>query len=101
MDEKIIKAAVERHREQVAPPYGELLDKLGYEAVNEFIKAFGGLTVYVPTRRSVYRSCIETDIVQNNRHKHVSELVRVYGFSESHVRRLLAKKQGLTGELKP
>ncbi|MCL2420489.1 MAG: hypothetical protein FWD03_01410 [Defluviitaleaceae bacterium] len=88
-NEEIIKEAAQRHPGDILPPYDAMMDMSGFEALCAFSRVFGGTSIYVPSLRTMFGSCLEKDIVQHYNGTNIRELVHKYGFSERHVRSIL------------
>ena len=91
MDEKVLKLAASKYREHILPPFGDLLDLDGFDAICALTKNFGGSNIYIPTLRTIFKDCIELDIVYKNNNKNLKELAQTYGFSERHIRNVLKR----------
>jgi len=90
MSEKMLKAAAERYRDSILPPYDKIMElENGFEAICAFSKAFSGGSVYVPSLRTIFKECIDQEIQEQHNGKNIRELVRAYGFSERYIRNLL------------
>ena len=92
MDAKAVKNAAAKYRDFILPPFGELMDASGIDAVFTLANMFGGGSVYIPSLRTIFKDCIEQDIIHQHKSKSISELGRVYGFSERHIRNIVNKK---------
>lgn len=91
MNETILKNAADQYKECILPPFGEFMDMDGFDAICAFSKTFGGSSVYIPSVRTIFKQCIEQDMIRRycRKRKNIHELVRAYGFSERHIRNVL------------
>ena len=92
MDAKAVKSAAAKYQEFILPPFGELMDASGIDAVFALANMFGGSNVYIPSLRTIFKDCIEQDIIHQYKSKSATELVKLYGFSERHIRNIVNKK---------
>jgi len=89
MDKKTLKDAVLSNVGKVVSPYNELFRQDAYEAVCAILESYGGSTVYIPTKRTVFRKCIETAARREFNGKNFRELLNKYGYSETQMRKIL------------
>ena len=95
MDKKIMRVAAKKYQDHILSPLGFLMDVEctdGFDAICAISKEFGGSTIYIPTLRSIFKSCIEQDILHSGNEKGVRELMQDYGYGERHIRNLLRHK---------
>ena len=83
-----VRAAAKKYQDLVLHPYGAMLDMDGFEAVCTFVSTYGGSNIYVPSVRTIFKDCIEQDIM-NQRDKNIRDIIKVYGFSEKYIRELI------------
>jgi len=91
MDKRAIKDAALRHQDLILQPFGKIMNMDGFDAIAEFARVFGGSNVYIPSIRTIFKECIEHDILYLYTGKNLRELVKMYGFSERHIRNILSK----------
>jgi len=91
MDKNLLKEVVSRHRALVMAPYDQLVTECGLDAVVAFSALFEGTKVYVPNIRTIFKACIEQDILNQPNHNDVRTLAKRYGFSEQHIRTLIKR----------
>ena len=89
MEHETMKQAAYKHPHAAQEPYDVLLEQVGFDAVCAFSGMLGGSTVYIPQTRTIFKRCLEIEAVQAFNGGNFPALARKYGFSESHLRRLL------------
>ena len=89
MNEHILKKVAVKYNEYILPPYDIIMEMDGFDAICTFSKHFSGTSVYVPSIRTIFRQCLEMEMLNNYNGCNTKELVQNYGFSERHVRKLL------------
>lgn len=88
MKEKIRESAM-LHPTFILPPYDEIINLNGFEAICAFSYAFSGSSVYVPTLRTIFKQCIEQELCSRYNGKNIRTLAKDYGLSERHIRNLI------------
>lgn len=91
MNELLLKEAAMRHRNEIMTPYDAIMDLNGFDAICAFSDMLGGATVYVPNKRTIFLRCLEMEAVKEFNGGNYLSLSRKYGFSESHLRRMLKR----------
>ena len=89
MHEKNMRDTVLKHRECIPFPYNMMVDMNGFDVVCAFVREFGGTNVYVPNLRTIFKECVDREIIYQFNGKNIRELARTYGYSERHIRRLV------------
>ncbi|MCL2753143.1 MAG: hypothetical protein FWE44_03230 [Defluviitaleaceae bacterium] len=84
-----IREAVMLHKDLVLPPYDEIIDLNGIDAIAAFSRAFSGSSVYVPSLKSIFKDCIDTEIHTQYNGKKIRSLAKDYGLSERYIRNLV------------
>lgn len=92
MSQEIMKQVALKHKEMIMAPYDIIMDLQGFEAICAFSDMLGGATVYVPNKRTIFLQCLETEARREFDGGNYLSLSRKYGFSESHLRRLMKRK---------
>ena len=92
MDEKVMRQAAKLYQECILPPYDAMMEMDGFDAICAFSETFSGTSVYVPSLRTIFKQCLEKDMLRKWNGVNVRELVQKYGFSERYVRDLLKKR---------
>jgi len=90
-----IKEAVMLHKELILPPYDEIIDLNGLDAIAAFSRAFSGSSIYVPSLRTIFKDCIDTEIHNQYNGKNIRSLAKDFNLSERYIRNLL-KSQSLS-----
>ncbi len=93
MNESILKRAALKHREDILEPYDDLMGLNGFDAICAFCDYFGGSTVYIPRKQTIFRRCLELEAIQEFNGANYQKLVRKYGMSESHLRKILHERK--------
>jgi len=92
MNERQIKEVAMRHQDCIQPPYDAMMDMDGFGVICTFARTFGGSTVYIPSLRSIFGPCLDKDMLEMySKGVTVRELVKTYGYSETHVRNLVKR----------
>ena len=89
MDDKKMRETANRYKNLIVPPFDTIMDMDGFDAICAFSRNYSGNHVYIPSLRSIFRACIEQEILIQAKNKNVSELARTYGYSDRHIRNLL------------
>lgn len=92
MNEHMVKNAVRLHRELVMPPYNEIVNMDGLDALFELGREFGGTSVYVPKLRTIFSQCIEKEILRLYNGRNIHELAHSFDYSERHIRKLIQQR---------
>ena len=93
MNERLMKQAALEYPEFILPPYDEMMDMDGFEAICAFSRNFGKTTVYIPSLRTIFGQCMEQDMLGKLNGKNSREIALRYGYSDRFVRELL-KREG-------
>jgi len=88
MNSRIGEAAM-LHKDLILPPYNEIIDLNGLDAIVAFSKAFSGSSVYVPSLRAIFKDCIDAEIHNQYNGKNIRSLSKDYDLSERYIRNLL------------
>ena len=89
MDKTLIRNAAMLHPSEIMQPYDTLLNLEGFDAIYALADQLGGLTIYMPTIRSIFARCIEREVLHEFNGNNFVNLAKKYGFSERHLRRIL------------
>jgi len=91
MNKTFLRDAAILHPHLILPPYDEVLNMDGFDAICAFSQAFSGGSVYVPSLRSIFKGCIEQEIRNkyNNNKKNIRALAKDYTVSERYIRSLV------------
>ena len=89
MNKKILREVAKMHPSLILSPYDEIIKHDGFDAVCAFAELLGGTSVYVPSTRSIFASCLLAQAKKEFDTKNVSlvALARKYGFTERHLRK--------------
>jgi len=90
MNKAILKHAAERHPTAILQPYDVLMERVGFDALCAICETIGSATVYVPTIRSMLLGCLSSEAVREYNGYNSDALAKKYGFSNRHMRRILA-----------
>lgn len=90
MDKKLLKEAAIIHKNLILSPYDKIIDiNDGFDVICELTNEFGGSSLYIPNLRTIFKQCIEQEICNRYNGKNIRKLVKEYGFSERHIRKLI------------
>jgi Mor family transcriptional regulator len=92
MDDSILRKAAMLHPSEIPEPFDAIMEQFGFDAVCSIIDCFGGATIYIPSKRTVFKGCLEREAVREFKGSNYRMLTRKYGFSERHLRRMIAGK---------
>ena len=91
MDQKELMKAAKKYPELILPPYDQMMETDGFNAICAFSHTFSGTCVYVPKLRTIFGQCLEQDMRKRYNGKNIKDLVRLYGYSERHVKDVLRR----------
>ncbi|MCL2604034.1 MAG: hypothetical protein FWD90_06110 [Defluviitaleaceae bacterium] len=91
MQNSTLRRAATLHPSLIPEPFNAIMEQYGFDAVCTIADYFGGATVYIPCKRTIFRNCLEREAVKELDGTNYLTLMRKYGFSERHLRRLLNK----------
>jgi Mor family transcriptional regulator len=80
---------VDAFKTHVRAPYDALLDLDGFGAVCAISELLGGQTVYIPSKYTIFRKCIEAAVIREFNGTNTQRLARKYDVSERYIRRLV------------
>ena len=92
MEKSTLYEAALRHKSAIMQPYDAIMDMNSFDAICAFADYLGGMSVYVPSLRTIFSRCLELEIQREFSGANYAALCRKYGFTERHVRRLLVGK---------
>jgi len=90
MNNDLLKEIVMKNQGEILKPYDSIIHLDGFDAVMAIAEMMGGLTVYVPSKRSIFMKCLEAEARKEFKGNNYAKLAVKYGFSERHMRRLFA-----------
>jgi Mor family transcriptional regulator len=71
-------------------PFDAIMDEYGFDAVCLFADMFGGATVYIPNKRTIFKQCLEQEAAKDFLNGATYRtLIQKYGLSERQLRRML------------
>jgi Mor family transcriptional regulator len=92
MRDECLKKAVLRFPGGVLQPYDEILGRVGFDAMIEFVEEFGGCQIYVPSKRTIFRECVESAIVVEFDGDNIKLLAKKYDYSVKGIRDIIRRK---------
>ncbi|MCL2223447.1 MAG: hypothetical protein FWB96_00595 [Defluviitaleaceae bacterium] len=92
MDKTLLRQAAILHPNKVMTPYAEMMEMDGFDAIYAFAETFGGLTVYVPSARTIFSRCLGEEAAKEYTGYNITNLSKKYGFSERGLKKLLGFK---------
>ena len=85
INKDIVKKAAQMHADSILPPFGEMIELGGFEAVYKLVNDCGGGVLYVPRVKKVFGSCLEKMLLEEYTGKNTRRLARKYGYTERFV----------------
>ena len=91
MSKSILREAATKYPDLVLPPYDAIMKYDGFDAVCAFAEQLGGVSVYVPSSRTIFSECLMALAKKEFDTKNVSlvALARKYGFTERYLRKMI------------
>jgi len=89
MNEQALKKVAFKYKELIMPPYNQMIEMDGFEAICIFSKTHSGTSIYVPSIRTIFGRCLDKDMINLYNRTNIRELVQKYGYSEKYVRDLV------------
>lgn len=89
MNKEILRQAAQLHPTEILQPYDAMIEMDGFDAICAFAEHLGGLTIYVPSARSIFSRCLELEARKEFNGKNLNMLAKKYGYTERHMRRLM------------
>jgi hypothetical protein len=88
LENNILKLAVDNYKSGVNPPFDELLNLVGFDALCAISEQFGGCAIYIPTRKRLFRNCIKKQVLQEFNGGNYRTLAIKYGVCERTIRNM-------------
>ena len=92
MDKTILKQAALNHPAEIMQPFATLQEMMGLDATLVFIEQLSGMMVYVPNMRTIFAGCLEQEARREFNGSNFTALAKKYGYTERHIRRMLAAR---------
>jgi len=90
MHNGILRKAALSYPAEVLPPYDIIMADYGFDALCTVVDLFGGATIYIPNKRTIFLRCLEREAVKEYVNgANFRSLINKYGFSERQLRRLI------------
>ena len=86
---KLMQQAALLNPEEVPLPYRKMLGLSGFDAIRAFSEHLGGMTIYVPSTRTIFSHCIAAEAKKEYNGRNLPELAKKYGYTERHVRKMI------------
>ena len=86
-----LKNAVVNCPSLITPPFDSLFERIGYDHLYELAEEFGGGSVYIPTKRNMFKGCLIYAVVNEFDGANHVTLAKKYDFSVKGVRGFLKK----------
>ena len=90
MDKHILRNAAQRHPAAILQPYDALMGLEGFDAIYALSENLSGATIYVPSARKIFATCLEMEAAREFNGYNYDALAKKYGFSSRHLRRVLS-----------
>lgn len=94
MDEALLEQIVTSQKDKLQAPVDVLYEIMGFAALCRWSDTFGGSTLYVPKRLSMFRPCLEAEMISEFTGDNYKILGRKFGFCEATVRKILGREYG-------
>ncbi|MCL2841361.1 MAG: hypothetical protein FWE05_11375 [Defluviitaleaceae bacterium] len=91
MEKSVLLQAALRHPSEVLQPYDSIMAAGGFDAIYAFTEHLGGLTIYVPSMRTIFGKCLEAEARNEFKGSNYAFLARKYGYTERHLRRMIGR----------
>jgi len=91
MDKSVLRHAAMLHPLEIMRPYDRIMGLDGFDAIDAFTEHLGGLTVYIPSMRTIFGRCLEAEARKEFKGSNYAALAKKYGFTERHLRRMFAR----------
>lgn len=92
MDKSAIRKAVFDNPSEIMKPYDTMLGSDGFDAICAMAEQLGGLTIYIPSQRTIFARCLEIAARQEFTGNNFVALAKKYGYTERHIRRIIGYK---------
>jgi len=93
MDKRLMTELGTLHPGSIPHPFGDVFwADTGVDAVWLFLQEYGGQTVYIPKLKTVFGGCAELEMRKLYDGRNCDVLVKKFGYSESHIRRVVRNK---------
>ncbi|MCL2372910.1 MAG: hypothetical protein FWC78_05865 [Defluviitaleaceae bacterium] len=89
MDKEFLRKVATTHSAEILPPYDTIMEAGGFDAIYAIAENLGGLTIYVPSSRTIFSKCLEKAARQEFTGNNYAALARKYGYTERHMRRVV------------
>lgn len=89
MDIETLRKAVEEHYYAVLKPYDAIIKLNGFDAVCAVCDLLGGATVYIPSKNTVFKKCVELAILREYDGTNGTAVRRKYGYTDVNFRKLM------------
>ena len=90
---KTYEDAAETFPESIMQPYGEMVQTVGFKAIYLLAEEYGGTTVYIPKKKTIFKDCIAEKIKQEYTGYNVKHLAQKYDYSMKGIRQILKETQ--------
>ena len=88
-----LEALAVTYTKEILKPYDELYRAAGLKALLFLCQEFGGTTVYIPRKETVFKNCIAKAIREEYDGTNLRELAHKYGYTASTVKKILKKRK--------
>lgn len=100
MVKKYFENAVLNNKEDVLPPFDDLMDIVGFEGIYLLSQEMGGSNLYIPSIHRIFRECLCKQIPKEFDGSNYRELCKRYGLSERTIRTIIEEHNRSKGKSK-
>jgi len=90
MNRSVLSIIAEKHRDKIIKPYDAIFEECGLDAILAYCGHFGGLTVYMPSVRRIFGSCIAHEVRSEFNGMNYKALAIKYDVCESYIRKIVS-----------
>ena len=92
MDKQQLKAIAEKYREHMREPARTLFDLLGFERLCELAELYGGGSLYIQKRASMFTECMQQSLADEYDGSNLRDLSAKYGVCTRTVYNLVERR---------
>jgi len=90
MHNAVLRHVAAQHPHAVMQPFDAIMEEFGFDAVCTIADYLGGATIYIPTKRYIFKGCLEKEITKDYLNGTTyRDLTKKYHFSERQIRRMV------------
>lgn len=93
MNDELMKEIILRYKDQVTPPFDDILETIGIDALYYIANEFGGSDLYIPTARRMFGPCLSRQITSDFTGDNYRELAKRYGLCARAMRSIVDRER--------